>query len=101
VDPSTGKIDVSILTTGISGAVRKQRADRAMTLLELIKAKGKVLVLKYNKLYEEFREKVIEKGEQVCTVASEISCNPFSTSFTVTRTALLLCPCPKFRVKVK
>ena len=75
VDPSTGKIDVSILTTGISGAVRKQRADRAMTLLELIKAKGKVLVLKYNKLYEEFREKVIEKGEQVWIVASEISYN--------------------------
>ena len=65
VDPSTGKIDVSILTTGISGAVRKQRADRAQTLLELIKTKGKVLVLKYNKLYEEFREKIIEKGEQV------------------------------------
>ena len=66
VDPSTGKIDVSILTTGISGAVRKQRAERAEMLLELIKAKGKVLVLKYNKLYEEFREKIIEKGEQVC-----------------------------------
>ena len=65
VDPSTGKIDVSILTTGISGAVRKQRADRAQVLLELIKTKGKVLVLKYNKLYEEFREKVIERGEQV------------------------------------
>lgn len=65
VDPSTGKIDVSILTTGISGAVRKQRADRAQVLLELITTKGKVLVLKYNKLYEEFREKVIEKGEQV------------------------------------
>lgn len=67
VDPSTGKIDVSILTTGISGAVRKQRAERAETLLELIKAKGKVLVLKYNKLYEEFREKIIEKGEQYVT----------------------------------
>jgi len=47
VDPSTGKIDVSILTTGISGAVRKQRADRAQVLLELIKTKGKVLVLNF------------------------------------------------------
>jgi len=68
VDPSTGKIDVSILTTGISGAVRKQRAERAQTLLELIKTKGKVLVLKYNKMFEEFREKIIEKGEQVSAV---------------------------------
>jgi len=67
VDPSTGKIDVTILTTGISGAVRKQRAERAESLLELIKTKGKVLVLKYNKLYEEFRERIIEKGEQVIT----------------------------------
>jgi len=73
VDPSTGKIDVSILTTGVSGAVRKQRADRATTLLEIIKAKGKVLVLKYSKLYEEFREKVIEKGEQVsCLLCSDV-----------------------------
>jgi DNA replication licensing factor MCM4 len=67
VDPSTGKIDISILTTGITGAVRKQRADRAQLLMELIKSKGKVLVLKYNKLYEEFREKMAEKGEQYVT----------------------------------
>ena len=78
VDPSTGKIDVSILTTGISGAVRKQRANRAQTLIELIKTKGKVLVLKYNKLYEEFREKVIEKGEQVCIM---ILCPFFNVKF--------------------
>ena len=65
VDPSTGKIDISILTTGITGAVRKQRADRAHMLLELIKGKGKVLVLKYQKLFEEFREEMDKKGEQV------------------------------------
>ena len=68
VDPTTGKIDVSILTTGISGAVRKQRADRAQLLLELIQSKGKVLVLKYNKLYDEFREKLMEKGDQVIII---------------------------------
>jgi DNA replicative helicase MCM subunit Mcm2 (Cdc46/Mcm family) len=76
VDPSTGKIDVSILTTGISGAVRKQRADRAQQLLDLIQSKGKVLVLKYNKLFEEFREKLMEKGEQV---------TQFSTCFSLCR----------------
>lgn len=67
VDPSTGKIDVSILTTGLTGAVRKQRVERSKLLLELIKSKGKVLVLKYNKLFEEFREKLAEKGEQYTT----------------------------------
>ena len=81
VDPSTGKIDVSILTTGISGAVRKQRADRALVLLELIKMKGKVLVLKYNKLYEEFREKLIEKGEQVRSHISDSGFNPVFFNF--------------------
>ena len=65
VDPTTGRIDISILTTGISGAARKQRADRAQLLLDLIQTKGKVLVLKYQKLYDEFREKLLEKGEQV------------------------------------
>lgn len=65
VDPSTGKIDISILTTGVTGAARKQRAERANFLLELIKSKEKVLVLKYNKLFDEFREKLAEKGEQV------------------------------------
>ena len=65
VDPSTGKIDISILTTGVTGAMRKQRAERANFLLELIKSREKVLVLKYNKLFDEFREKLAEKGEQV------------------------------------
>jgi DNA replication licensing factor MCM4 len=65
VDPSTGKIDISILTTGITGAMRRQRADRALFLLELIKSKGKVLVLKQNSLFDEFKEKMVEKGEQV------------------------------------
>ena len=61
VDPATGKIDISILTTGISGAARKQRAERAQLLKELIRSKGKVVTLKYVKLWEEFRERLIEK----------------------------------------
>jgi len=65
IDPSTGKIDISILTTGITGAARKQRADRATLLLEMIKAKGKVLVMKQNNLFDEFKEKMTEKGDQV------------------------------------
>lgn len=61
IDPSTGKIDISILTTGISGAARKQRADRARILKEVIRGKGKVVTLQYVKLWDEFREKLIEK----------------------------------------
>jgi len=74
VDPTTGKIDVSILTTGISGAVRKQRADRAQLLLDLIQSKGKVLVLKYNKIYDEFREKLMQKGDQVSYFNNSLLC---------------------------
>ncbi|KAK7498073.1 hypothetical protein BaRGS_00010661 [Batillaria attramentaria] len=57
VDPSTGKIDITILTTGISGAARKRKAEVASALKTLIQEKGKVPTLKYQKLYEEFREK--------------------------------------------
>ena len=57
VDPSTGKIDISILTTGISGAARKRKAEVASALKNLIHEKGKIPTLKYQKLYEEFREK--------------------------------------------
>ena len=66
VDPATGKIDISILTTGISGEARKQRAARAKLMKEVIRAKGKVVTLKVAKIFEEFKEKLIEKGEKVC-----------------------------------
>lgn len=33
IDPSTGKIDITILTTGISSAGRKQRAQKAQVNL--------------------------------------------------------------------
>ncbi|XP_060571746.1 DNA replication licensing factor MCM4-like [Ruditapes philippinarum] len=57
VDPSTGKIDVSILTTGISGAARKRKAEVTQALKKLIQEKGKVATLKQVKLYEELRER--------------------------------------------
>ena len=56
VDPSTGKIDITILTTGMSGAARKRKAEVASALKKLIQAKGKVPTLKHQKLYEDFRE---------------------------------------------
>ncbi|XP_013418456.1 DNA replication licensing factor mcm4-A-like isoform X2 [Lingula anatina] len=57
VDPSTGKIDISILTTGISGAARKRRAELAQTVKKLIQEKGKVPTLKYSKMFDETRER--------------------------------------------
>ena len=65
IDPTTGKIDVSILTTGISGEARKQRANRAKVMKEVIRSKGKVVTLKVAKVFEDFKEKLIEKGEKV------------------------------------
>ena len=57
VDPSTGRIDISILTTGISGAARKRKAEVAQALKKLIQEKGKVATLKQPKLFEELRER--------------------------------------------
>lgn len=56
VDPATGKIDITILTTGMSGAARKRKADVAAALKKLIQGKGKIPTLKHQKLYEDFRE---------------------------------------------
>ncbi len=55
VDPATGKIDFSIVMTGMSGDARKQRAERAQSLKTLIKDKGKI-TLKFDKLFEAFRD---------------------------------------------
>ncbi|GFR96745.1 DNA helicase [Elysia marginata] len=69
VDPSTGKIDITILTTGMSGAARKRKAEVASALKKLIQAKGKVPTLKHQKLYEDFRETSdFVKGSEFQTV---------------------------------
>jgi len=56
VDPSTGKIDITILTTGMSGAARKRKAEVAASLKKLIQAKGKVPTVKHQKLFDDFKE---------------------------------------------
>ncbi|KAG1667609.1 DNA replication licensing factor mcm4-A [Nymphon striatum] len=55
-DPTSGKIDITILTTGLSSANRKQRAEIAQVLRKLIKLKGKVPTLNYQKIFNEIRE---------------------------------------------
>lgn len=55
-DPTSGKIDITILTTGLSSANRRQRANLAQALKELVKSKGKTPTLNYQKLFNELKE---------------------------------------------
>lgn len=54
-DPSSGKIDVSILTTGISSASRKRRGEVALALKKLIQGQKKP-TLSYLQIFSTFRE---------------------------------------------
>ena len=55
-DPLSGKIDVSILTTGLSSAARKRRVEVAQALKKMITSKEKVVTLSYQKTFAEFKE---------------------------------------------
>lgn len=55
-DPLSGKIDVGILTTGLSSASRKRRIELAQTLKKLIQSKENVPTINYQKLFSEFKE---------------------------------------------
>lgn len=55
-DPRDGTINVDILATGVSNTARKQQQECAGGLKKHIEAKGKVVMLKYHQLYEEFRK---------------------------------------------
>lgn len=54
-DPLSGKIDVGILTTGLSSTARKRRVELAQALKKLLDDKGKVPTVNYQKLFEEFK----------------------------------------------
>ncbi|MPC11434.1 DNA replication licensing factor MCM4 [Portunus trituberculatus] len=55
-DPLSGKIDVSILITGLSSAARKKRTEMAQLLRKVIQSKGKVLTLNGQKLFQDMKE---------------------------------------------
>lgn len=55
-DPLSGKIDVGILTTGLSTAARKKRADLVANIKEVLKKKGKVATIAWQKLFSEIKE---------------------------------------------
>ena len=56
VDPSTGTIDVSILTTGQSEGMKKRRMAIKNNLKDLVKRKGKVQTINYQKTWNELKE---------------------------------------------
>lgn len=54
-DPMSGKIDVNILTTGLSSMARKKRGEVAAALRKMIESKGKTSTLNYQKAFIEFK----------------------------------------------
>lgn len=55
-DPLSGKIDVGILTTGMSSAARKRRLELGQAVKKIIDEKGKVPHINYQKLFSELRD---------------------------------------------
>lgn len=55
-DPLSGRIDVGILTTGVSSAARKRRAELVQALKKLIESKGHVPTVNYQKLLQELKD---------------------------------------------
>lgn len=55
-DPLSGKIDVGILTTGLSTSARKKRAELVANIKDMLKKKGKVPTVNWNKLFLEIKE---------------------------------------------
>lgn len=55
-DPTTGKIDMSILTTGVSSTNRKRRVQLCNQLRKLLESKGRVKTVDYQKTFFELKE---------------------------------------------
>lgn len=56
IDPLTGRIDVSILTTGQSASARQRNLQVQESLKKFIVSKGKIPTISYQKLFIEFKE---------------------------------------------
>ncbi|XP_026463702.1 DNA replication licensing factor MCM4-like [Ctenocephalides felis] len=55
-DPLSGKIDVGILTTGLSSAARKHKADLIQAIKAALKSKDKQPTINYQKLLMDIKE---------------------------------------------
>ena len=56
IDPLSGKIDISILTTGISSVSRKRKKELCDVIQKLIEKKDKIHILNQQKLLAEIRQ---------------------------------------------
>lgn len=56
IDPLSGKIDISILTTGISSIARKKKKELCDVLQKLIEKKDKIHILSQQKLFAEIKQ---------------------------------------------
>jgi DNA replication licensing factor MCM4 len=55
-DPHSGKIDVGILTTGLSATARKKRADLIAFIKDMLKKKNKTKTIPYQKFFSDVKE---------------------------------------------
>jgi len=55
-DPLTGRIDISILTTGISSVSRQRRKDLGSTMKKILETKHKTAAISKDKLFLEMKE---------------------------------------------
>lgn len=56
IDPLSGKIDITILTTGISSVARKRKKELCDALQKLIENKDKVHILNQQKIFAEIKQ---------------------------------------------
>lgn len=56
IDPLSGKIDISILTTGISSIARKKKKELCDVLQKLIEKKDKIHIFSQQKLFTEIKQ---------------------------------------------
>lgn len=68
-DPLSGKIDVGILTTGLSSAARKRRQEITQALRKLLTTKGKGASLNYQKVLSEMKE----NSQMVCSATFSLT----------------------------
>lgn len=77
-DPLSGKIDVGILTTGLSSAARKKRADLIAFIKDILNKKNKTKTIPYQTLFANVKEQsqVVSWREK-----RKHSCETFSILF--------------------
>lgn len=69
IDPLSGKIDITILTTGISSSARRKKKELCDVLQKLIESKDKVHILNQQKLLAEMRQSSDLVGRSIMLIS--------------------------------